>query len=100
MVDLGDRVLGSPLGAKAITAWLEIRLKDRLEHQLQGCLRNPVTRGRDAKPTELPAALGDHPLAHAIGLKPPRLQVAPKARQPPARVSDPRRDNPINARRP
>jgi hypothetical protein len=98
MVDLSDRVLGSPLGAKAITAWLEIRLKDRLEHQLQGRLHDPIARGRDAKPTELPVPLGDHPLAHAIGLKPPRLQIIPKLGQPRARVSDPRRDDPIDAR--
>ena len=98
MVDLGDRVLGSPLRAKAIAAWLEVRLEDRLEHQLQGRLHDPVTRGRDAKPTELPVTLGDRPLAHTIGLKPPGLQIIPKLGQPRARVSDPRRDNPIDAR--
>jgi hypothetical protein len=33
--DLGDRVVGSALRAEAVADRLEVRLEDRLEHQLQ-----------------------------------------------------------------
>jgi len=48
LVDLGDRVVCSTSRAEAIGAWLEVRLEDRLEHQLQGRLHGPVPRGGDA----------------------------------------------------
>jgi len=48
LVDLSDRVLRPAPRAEAIGAWLEIRLEDRLEHQLQGRLHDPVPDGRDA----------------------------------------------------
>src|SRR6266540_6923502 len=47
LVDLSDRVLRPAPRAEAIGAWLEIRLEDRLEHQLQGRLHDPVPDGRD-----------------------------------------------------
>ena len=46
-MDLSDRVLGSALRAEAIRAWLEVRLEDRLEHQLQRGLHDPVRGRRD-----------------------------------------------------
>jgi hypothetical protein len=47
LVNLSDRVLRPAPRAEAIGAWLEIRLEDRLEHQLQSRLRDPVPNGRD-----------------------------------------------------
>ncbi len=49
LVDLSDRVLRPAPRAEAIGAWLEIRLEDRLEHQLQGRLHDPVPNGRDGR---------------------------------------------------
>jgi len=58
LVNLCDRVLGSPSRTEAIRAWLEVRLEDRLEHQFEGRLHGAVPRGRDAKPSQLGAGLG------------------------------------------
>jgi hypothetical protein len=46
-VDLGDRVLRPAPRAEAIRAWLKVRLEDRLEHQFQRGLHDPVGGGRD-----------------------------------------------------
>src|SRR5919109_792985 len=78
VVDLGDRVLGAASGTEPIRAGLEVRLQDRLKHQLQGGLHHPVPNRRDAKSALAAAWLGDHPLPHRQGHKPPGLQVGPK----------------------
>ena len=62
LVDLGDRVLGSAPRSEAIRAGLEVGLEDRLQHQLEGGLHDPVAQRRDPQPTRLAAALGDPPL--------------------------------------
>jgi len=46
-MDLRDRVLGSAHRTEAVAARLEVRLEDRLEHQLDAGLHDPVARGRD-----------------------------------------------------
>ena len=46
VVDLGDRVLGAPLRPEPVRARLEVRLEDRLQHQRQRSLDDPV---RDAR---------------------------------------------------
>src|SRR6266508_5508063 len=47
IADLLNRVLRSAPWAKAVTARLKIRLKDRFEHQLQGSLDHPIPCGRN-----------------------------------------------------
>ena len=47
VVDLSDRVLGPALRAETIGSRVEVRLEDRVEHQLQGRLHDPVSNGRD-----------------------------------------------------
>ena len=65
-VDLGDRVLGSPLRPEPVRARLEVRLEDRLQHQLQRSLDHPVRDGRYPQPSQFPrpARLGNHALPH------------------------------------
>ncbi len=70
-VDLSDRVVRPPLRAEPIGARVEIRLEDRLKHQLQGGLHDPVPHGRDPQPAQLAAGLGDHPLPRGQRSKPP-----------------------------
>jgi hypothetical protein len=75
VTDLGDGVLGSASGTEPVRARAEVRLEDRLQHQLQGRLHDPVTGGRDAKAAELAAGLGDHPLPHRQRFEPPGLEI-------------------------
>jgi hypothetical protein len=77
-VDLGDGVLGAASGTEPIRAGLEVRLQDRLQHQLQGGLHHPVPHGRDAEPALVAARLWDHPLPYGQGRKRLGLQVGPK----------------------
>jgi hypothetical protein len=46
-VDLGDRVLSTPPGPEPIRARLKAGLEDRLQHQLQRRLDNPVRNRGD-----------------------------------------------------
>jgi hypothetical protein len=48
VLDLGDGVMRPTLGAETVATRLEVRLEDRLEHQQQGCLGNPVSCGGDS----------------------------------------------------
>src|SRR5215217_7467612 len=82
LVNLRDRVLGSPSGTEAIRAWLEVRLQDRLQHQLEGRLRGAIPRGRDAQPSQLAATrLGDHPFPHRKWSEPPRFEIISQLRK-------------------
>src|SRR5215211_4010133 len=82
LVNLRDRVLGSPSGTEAIRAWLEVRLQDRLQHQLEGRLRGAIPHGRDAQPSQLAAArLGDHPFPHRKWSEPPRFEIISQLRK-------------------
>ncbi len=58
-----DRVLSSAPGPKSIRGRAEVRLEDRLEHELGRRLHDPVAHRRDAQASELPRALRDQPLA-------------------------------------
>ncbi len=75
MTNLGDGVLGSASGAEPVQARAEVRLEDRLQHQLQGRLHDPVTGGRDAKAAEFPTGLGDHRLPHRQRFEPSGLEI-------------------------
>ncbi|MQY26306.1 hypothetical protein NRB56_18690 [Nocardia sp. RB56] len=52
------------VGPETIRARQEIRLEDRLQHQLQRCLDHPVGHGRDPQPAQLATGFRDHPLTH------------------------------------
>src|SRR5664279_57130 len=57
-----DGVLGSASGPESIRGRTEVRLEDRLEHELDRRLHDPVAHRRDAQASELPRALRDQPL--------------------------------------
>src|SRR5664279_2348121 len=57
-----DGVLGSASGPKSVRGRAEVRLEDRLEHELGRRLHDPVAHRRDAQASELPRALRDQPL--------------------------------------
>ena len=79
-MNLGDRVLAAPSRAEAIRAWLEVRLKDWLEHRLEGPLARCGPCGWDAQPSQFGAArLRDHPFPHGKRSELPRLQVGAEA---------------------
>ena len=80
-VNLGDRVLGAASGAEAVGARPEVRLEDRLQHQLERGLHHPVPHGRDAQPAELAARLGDHPLTDGQRPEGPSLQLGTQVGQ-------------------
>jgi hypothetical protein len=77
-VDLGDGVLRPAARAEPVRARVEVRLEDRLQHQLERGLDHPVPDGRDPQPALLAAGLGDQPLPHRQRHKPPGLQVGPE----------------------
>ena len=57
---------------------MDVRLQDRLQHQLERGLDHPIPYGRDRKPALVAAGLGDQPLPHRQRHKPPGLQVGPE----------------------
>ena len=100
-MDLGDRVLGPATGTEAVAAWLEVRLQDRLEHQLERGLDDPVTCGRDPEPAQLAARLRDHPLAHRQRPKRPGLELGSQPGQQRLGVrADGARHHPVDTGRP
>src|SRR5450756_905070 len=74
-MDLGDSVLGSAPRAEAVRTPLEVRLEDRLEHQLQAGLHDSVGSGRDAQAAELAVRLGDHRLPHPDRAEPAGREI-------------------------
>jgi hypothetical protein len=60
-MDLGDRVVLPPVGAKPVRARLEIRLENRFEHCLQACLNHPVRDRGNTEPPELSGGLLRYP---------------------------------------
>jgi hypothetical protein len=57
MVDLGDRVMGTPVRAEPVRARQEIRLEDRLEYRLDSGLDDPVRDSGNTQLSQLGAAL-------------------------------------------
>jgi hypothetical protein len=74
-VDLGDRVLRSAPGAKAVGTRLELRLEDRLQHQLQRGLHDPVAGCWDTEAADLAGRLRDRFLPHPLRNKLAGLQI-------------------------
>ena len=62
MAYLGHRVVSAPIRTEPVAAREEIRLEDRLQHQLQGCLHYPVGDRGDPQAALLAARFRDHPL--------------------------------------
>lgn len=56
--NLSDRVLGSATRTEAVGTRLEVRLEDRLEHQFQRSLHDPVTSSRNPQRPDLARCLG------------------------------------------
>ncbi len=75
VVDLGDRVLCSTPRTETIGTWLEVRLEDRLEHQFQRSLHDPVAGSRDPQRTDLARRLGNRLLPHPKRHEHASLQV-------------------------
>jgi hypothetical protein len=65
-MDLGDRVLGSASRAKAVGTRLEVHLEDRLQHQLQRGLHDPIRGRRDTQATDLARRFRDRLLPHPL----------------------------------
>jgi hypothetical protein len=63
------------LRAEAVGTWLEVRLEDWLEHQLQRGLHDPVCGRRDPQRTDLAARFGDRLLPHPLGDEPAGLEI-------------------------
>ena len=91
VTDLRHRVVSPAPRAEPIGTGEEIRLEDRLQHQLQRCLDHPVGDGRDPQAAQLAARLGDHPLPHR---QRPETTVLQRSPQPVEVVGhpDPRHD--------
>jgi DNA invertase Pin-like site-specific DNA recombinase len=102
VVDLRDRVLGSPVRAEPVRARREVRLEDGLQNQLERRLHDPVGDSGDAKTAQLPAGLGDHHPPHRRGSERPSLQLRPdlvQERPDPDLGFDPGHGGPVDPRR-
>ena len=97
MIDLGDRVMCPAVRAEAVRTRLKVRLEDRLEHQHQGGLDGPVSRGWDAQGPELPSGLWDEPLPHGQGSKLPRPEIISQLGEKPVAGGDGARLHTIDA---
>ena len=82
-MNLGDRVLGPASRPKPVRARLEVGLEDRLQHQLEGGLHDPVADRRYPQPTQLAAALGDQTLLDRFRPKAPGAQLLAEPCQEP-----------------
>src|SRR6266516_1035509 len=68
IVDLGDRVMGAPVGTKPIRGRQEIRLENGFEHQFQASLNHPVSDNRNTELTCWPSFLS--PMIGAVDVSP------------------------------
>src|SRR5208337_1000949 len=93
-----DRAATRPI---AISAVLEVRFEDRLQHNLGGGLDHPIPDRRDAERTFAAARLGDRRPPHRIGPIRLRNEFLAQARQPyfHARRVNLLEGHPVNARR-
>ncbi len=70
-----DRALWSALRGEAVGARPEVRLEDRLEHQLQRGLHDPVCDSRDPQRTDSATRLGDRLLPHPLRNEPASFEI-------------------------
>src|SRR6476660_548856 len=78
IAQLGHRVMSPALRAEPVGTREEIRLEDRLEHQLHRCLDHPIGDRRDPEATQLAVGLGNHPLPHRHRAETAVLQRRPQ----------------------
>src|SRR5271165_640915 len=78
---LGYRVMSPAPGAEPVGAREEIRLEDRLQHQLQGRLDHPVPHSRDPQAALLAVRLGNHALPHGQRTEAPVLHLRPQLQE-------------------
>ena len=83
VVHLGHRVVSPAVRAEPVGAREEIRLEDRLQHQFQGGLGDPVTDGGDPQVADLAARLGNRSPPHRQGAEGTGLEISPQFRQEP-----------------
>ena len=81
MVDLGDRVVGTPVRAEPVRAQQEIRLENRLEHRLDSGLDDPVTTVGIPSFLVPDDPLGDHHLPRLDRPEARRTSATPDAVQ-------------------
>src|SRR6266496_4529503 len=82
VVDLGDRVVCTAVGAEPVRARFEVRLEDGFEHQLDAGLNHAVGDGGDAQLPELPGlSLGYHHLPYFDRLELAGFQQVPDLAQ-------------------
>src|ERR1700688_2295631 len=77
-----DGVLRTPLRPVPIGIWLQIRLEDRLHHQLGGGLHYPIPYRRNAEWSFPAPGLWDHHPPHRLWLIRPIAQLLPDTGQP------------------
>src|SRR6266849_4774912 len=96
-----DRAHRSTNGAVAVGIVLEVRLKDRFQHELGGGLHHPIPDRRNAERSLASVRLRYRHPPHRIGPVRLRSQFLAQARQPPlqARRLDPRKGHSVPARR-
>src|SRR5688572_22346800 len=94
-----DRVRPAALRSIAIGRGVEIRLEDRLQHQLGGGLHHAVPDRRDAEWPLAATGLRDHHPSHRQGSVRLRDEVLPDRREPllPAGRFDHRESDPVDA---
>ena len=100
-VRLLDRIDCAATRSIPISAVLEVRLEDRLQHKLGGSLRHAVPDCRDAERPLAASGLRDHHPPHGFGLVRLRDKVLAQARQPRlyARRLDLIESHPVHPRR-
>src|ERR1039457_2763724 len=77
-----DGVLGATLWPVAIGIGIKVRLKDRFQQQLRGCLHHPVPNRRYPERPFAATGLGDHPPPHGLWFVRLGAKVVPDAFQP------------------
>ena len=96
-----DRVRPAALRPIAVGRGVEIRLEDRLQHQLGGGLHHAVPDRRDTERPLAATGLRDHHPSHRCGSVRLRDQILPDRREPllPAGRFDHGEGDPVDARR-
>jgi hypothetical protein len=74
--DLGDRVLRPAARPVAVARRVKAALEDRLQHELEGHLSDPILECRNPQATHPAVAFGDQPLADRQRPEPSGLELA------------------------
>jgi hypothetical protein len=78
-----DCVRSAPSRTVSIGTGIEVRLEDRLQHQLGGGLHHPVPDRRNAERPLTATGLRDHHPSHRLGPVRLRTQIIPETGKPP-----------------